>query len=64
MSNRSHGSRKFIDAVGLEDITLFCQDWGSLIGLRIVGDHPDRFARVVVSLEEPEEFLQALDASS
>jgi pimeloyl-ACP methyl ester carboxylesterase len=40
---------QFIDALGLQDITLFCQDWGSLIGLRIVGDHPDRFARVVVA---------------
>jgi pimeloyl-ACP methyl ester carboxylesterase len=40
---------QFIDALALRDITLFCQDWGSLIGLRIVGDHPDRFARVVVA---------------
>ncbi|MGI9589798.1 MAG: alpha/beta fold hydrolase [Myxococcota bacterium] len=34
---------------GLHDITLFCQDWGSLIGLRAVGNRPDRFARVVVA---------------
>ena len=50
---------KFLDAVprtrrpgaplGLRDVTLFCQDWGSLIGLRVVGDMPDRFARVVVA---------------
>lgn len=32
----------------LNEITLFCQDWGSLIGLRLVGEHPERFARVVV----------------
>ena len=25
-------------------ITLVCQDWGGLIGLRLVGEHPDRFA--------------------
>lgn len=31
----------------LRDVTLFCQDWGGLIGLRIVGEHPERFARVV-----------------
>ena len=31
------------------DVTLVCQDWGSLIGLRLVGEHPDRFARVVVA---------------
>ncbi len=29
-------------------ITLFCQDWGSLIGLRLVAAEPDRFARVVL----------------
>jgi haloalkane dehalogenase len=31
----------------LKDITLFCQDWGGLIGLRLVAAFPDRFARVV-----------------
>lgn len=40
---------EFIDVLGLEDVTLFCQDWGSLIGLRVVGERPDRFARVVVA---------------
>src|SRR6478735_3139179 len=38
-----------IDALGLTDITLVCQDWGGLIGLRLVGEHPDRFARVVAA---------------
>ena len=33
----------------LKDITLFCQDWGGLIGLRLVSDMPDKFARVVAS---------------
>ncbi|MBN0048391.1 haloalkane dehalogenase [Streptomyces actuosus] len=33
----------------LRDITLVCQDWGGLIGLRLVAEHPDRFARVVVA---------------
>src|ERR1017187_2040311 len=37
------------DRVGLRDITLVCQDWGGLIGLRLVGEHPDRFARVVAA---------------
>lgn len=37
-----------IEQLGLERITLVCQDWGSLLGLRIVGEHPARFARVVV----------------
>jgi haloalkane dehalogenase len=39
----------FIEALGLRDITLFGQDWGGLIGLRLVGEHPDRFARVVAA---------------
>jgi len=37
------------DALDLRDITLVCQDWGGLIGLRLVGEHPDRFARVVTA---------------
>jgi haloalkane dehalogenase len=30
-------------------ITLFCQDWGGLIGLRLVAAFPDRFKRVIVA---------------
>lgn len=33
----------------LTDITLFRQDWGGLIGLRLVVAFPERFARVVVA---------------
>lgn len=33
----------------LRDITLFCQDWGGLIGLRLVAAFPERFARIVVA---------------
>jgi haloalkane dehalogenase len=33
----------------LKEITLFCQDWGGLIGLRLVAAMPERFARVVVA---------------
>ena len=36
------------DHLGLNDVTLFGQDWGSLIGLRLVGEHPERFARVAI----------------
>jgi haloalkane dehalogenase len=39
--------RQFVSELDLKNITLFCQDWGSLIGLRIVAGAPDRFARVV-----------------
>ena len=33
----------------LKNITLFCQDWGGLIGLRLVAAFPERFARVIVA---------------
>jgi haloalkane dehalogenase len=36
-------------ALDLTDITLFCQDWGGLIALRLVAAKPDRFARVVAA---------------
>jgi haloalkane dehalogenase len=39
----------WLTGLGLTDITLFCQDWGSLIGLRLLTAFPDRFARVCVS---------------
>jgi pimeloyl-ACP methyl ester carboxylesterase len=41
--------KQFIASLGLKNITLFCQDWGSLIGLRVAGDLPDLFARLVVA---------------
>jgi haloalkane dehalogenase len=37
------------DHLDLREVTLVCQDWGGLIGLRLVGEHPDRFARVVAA---------------
>ena len=39
---------RFIEALDLRDINVFVQDWGSLIGLRVVGLNPDRFATVTV----------------
>ena len=36
-------------ALDLQGVTLVCQDWGGLLGLRLVGEHPDRFARVVAA---------------
>src|SRR4051812_21844088 len=32
------------DGLDLRDAVLVCQDWGGLIGLRLLGEHPDRFA--------------------
>src|SRR5665647_1226253 len=39
----------FLDRLALRDLTLFCQDWGGLIGLRLVAEDPARFARVIAS---------------
>lgn len=41
--------RGTIERLDLREITLVCQDWGGLLGLRLVGEHPDRFARVVAA---------------
>lgn len=41
--------RGVIEALALWDITLVCQDWGGLIGLRLVAEHAERFARVVAA---------------
>jgi haloalkane dehalogenase len=39
---------KFINGLGLRNITVFVQDWGSLIGLKVAGENPDWFDRIVV----------------
>jgi len=36
----------FVRKLDLTAITLFCQDWGGLLGLRLAAEHPDRFARI------------------
>lgn len=41
--------RDWLDAMDLSNIVLACQDWGSLVGLRLVADTPDRFAAVVLA---------------
>ncbi|MDX1817515.1 MAG: haloalkane dehalogenase [Marinobacter sp.] len=38
----------FIDGLELDNITLVCQDWGSLLGLRLAAENPDRFRAIVV----------------
>ncbi len=39
----------WLTGLDLKGVTLFCQDWGGLIGLRLVAAFPDRFAGVIVS---------------
>lgn len=39
----------WLDKMELNRITLVCQDWGGLIGLRLLTNNPDRFIRVVAA---------------
>jgi haloalkane dehalogenase len=39
----------WLEKLDLRDLTLFCQDWGGLIGLRTLTQTPERFARVVAA---------------
>jgi haloalkane dehalogenase len=41
--------KKFIELLDLKKILLFAHDWGSLIGLRIAAEVPDRFAGIIIS---------------
>jgi haloalkane dehalogenase len=57
---------QWLTQLDLQGVNLFCQDWGGLIGLRLVTKYPDRFARIVVAntglptgdFGFPEAFLQ------
>ena len=40
---------EFVEKLDLNGITLFCQDWGSVIGLMVVANLPDRFDRIIAS---------------
>lgn len=59
-----------LDVLGLDRITVVGQDWGGLIGLRLVAEHPERFARVVAAntglptgdLPMPAEWVKFRDA--
>ncbi|WP_370400436.1 haloalkane dehalogenase [Sulfitobacter sp. JB4-11] len=39
----------WLTQLDLRGITLVCQDWGGLIGLRLVAEMPERFARLVIA---------------
>ena len=47
--NHVQWMKAWMERVDLQGATLFCQDWGSLIGLRMVAELPDRFARIVLA---------------
>jgi haloalkane dehalogenase len=40
---------EFLTKLDLRGVTLFCQDWGGLIGLRLVARFPERFAAVIAA---------------
>jgi haloalkane dehalogenase len=40
---------RFVKALDLTRITLVCQDWGGLIGLRVLAENPERFSRAVAA---------------
>lgn len=40
---------ELVERLDLNNATNFGQDWGGLIGLRVVAEHPERFSRVIVS---------------
>jgi haloalkane dehalogenase len=40
---------QFVKELDLNKITLFCQDWGSSIGLMSLANFPDRFDRIIES---------------
>jgi haloalkane dehalogenase len=56
----------FLNALDLQNITLVCQDWGGLLGLRLAAENPTRFKRIVAAntflptgdIKPPEAFLQ------
>jgi haloalkane dehalogenase len=41
--------RLLFDHLDLRDITFFGQDWGGLVGLRLLADSPERYARVCIA---------------
>jgi haloalkane dehalogenase len=48
-SYKSHARwlRGFVEALDLKQATMVCQDWGGSLGLRILAEIPERFARLV-----------------
>lgn len=68
-ANHVHWMKGLINALDLKGATLIGQDWGGLIGLRLVAENPNRFARVVLAnsglpdaKEIPDEMASQLSA--
>ena len=41
--------RQWFERSGIKNTVLFCQDWGGLLGLRLVAQYPDRFCGVIAA---------------
>ncbi len=39
----------FMVKLELENINLFCQDWGGLLGLRLAAEYPEKFTRIIAA---------------
>lgn len=50
--NHVEWMKSFLRNLDLKNITLVCQDWGSLIGLRLVAEESNRFAPVALARSE------------
>lgn len=38
-----------LEELALQDVTFVGQDWGGLVGLRLVAENPERFSRIVIA---------------
>lgn len=47
--NHMNWMTSFIEKLDLNKVTLFCQDWGGLLGLRLVAQMTERFSMVIAS---------------
>lgn len=57
-ANHVYRLERFLRELELTSITPFVQDWGSVIGLNVIGNHPELFARVVVGNGALPEFAE------
>ena len=48
-ANHVEWIEKWLLSLDLKNITLVCQDWGGLIGLRLAAKYPDRFKRITAA---------------
>ena len=68
--DHAHRLVAFMDALKLQKVTLFAQDWGSIIGLYVAGGDLNRFDRMIIGngglpvVKEPAAFPADIAASN